>query len=195
MGKPGLKARVSFRKYPSISGGAGREQRAYRSTHPPILISSFVDKLSPNSNPSVFAPPRLSLLPKKITRKRPQPRKPIPRIHILLDHIKREIIKPAETPDRNRQQHPLFERPLLQYQQRRRQQTDDQKQNSFQFNPPRISQVFHPAAPCITTAAESHAPSPGRLNSLRHVSEPPIPVLKRYNISAGDDFGSWPKYC
>ena len=99
---------------------------------------------------------------KKITSKRPQPGKPIPRIHVFFDHIKREIVKSAEAPNRNRQQHPHFQSRMFEHNQRRRQHANQQKQNSFQFNPPRIGQVFHLTRLVTTDAREVtnfHSPS------------------------------------
>jgi hypothetical protein len=93
---------------------------------------------------------------KQITRKRPQPRKFVTGIHIFLDHVKRKIIKPAKTPDRNHQQRAGCERRIVEYQQGGRQNADDQKQNSFQLNPARVSQVFHPDATCIGRTPECH---------------------------------------
>jgi hypothetical protein len=136
----------SSKKRPSISGEAGRlsrhsfgaaaeAKRVYQFWFRPYPYSSLVTR-----HLSFVFPFQ------KITRKRPQSRKPITRIHILLDHIKREIIKPAEAPNRNHQQHPGFQRRLLHDQQRRRENTDYQKQNSFQLNPARVSQVLHSIA-------------------------------------------------
>jgi hypothetical protein len=51
---------------------------------------------------------QLQLLPSslrnQISKKRPQPGEPVAGIHIILDYIKRKVIKPAKTPNRNRQQ-------------------------------------------------------------------------------------------
>jgi hypothetical protein len=84
---------------------------------------------------TIFENALILVSPEQITRERPETRKPVARIHILLYHIKREIIKPAEAPDRNRQQHTRFQSRLIENQQRRRERADNQKQNSFQLNP------------------------------------------------------------
>src|SRR5437879_13543683 len=62
--------------------------------------------------------------PREVTGKGPKSRKPIFGVHVMLDHIKRKIIKSAEAPDGNGQQQSDLERRLFQHQQKGRHQAD-----------------------------------------------------------------------
>ncbi|MEY2466141.1 MAG: hypothetical protein QOD03_662 [Verrucomicrobiota bacterium] len=55
--------------------------------------------------------------PPQIAHKRSEAGKTIARVHVMLDHIKREIIKATETPDGERQQQSNFQRRRFDHQQ------------------------------------------------------------------------------
>jgi len=66
---------------------------------------------------------RLGLF-QKVTAKRDQPRVPITGIDILLDHIKREVIRAAKTPNRQAQQEAYSKRWRFEKNERRGDSTD-----------------------------------------------------------------------
>jgi hypothetical protein len=70
----------------------------------------------------------------EINEKRPQAREAIAWIHVLLNHIKGEIVKPAETPDRDRQQDGGFDGRVFQDQEEGRENANDQEKNSFELD-------------------------------------------------------------
>ena len=55
-----------------------------------------------------------SSLVKDVLEERPQSRKPVARIDVVLDNIKRKVVRPGEAPDGNRQQHSDLDRWILQ---------------------------------------------------------------------------------
>jgi hypothetical protein len=61
----------------------------------------------------------------------------------MFDHVKGKIVKPAKAPDRDAKQDGHFDFGMLQNQQRAGNQPDQQKKNALEFNPARVSQVFH----------------------------------------------------
>src|SRR6266496_1940567 len=50
---------------------------------------------------------------RQVAEERPKPGKPVAAVHVMLDDIKREVIKPAKTPDRDGEQYGGFERRML----------------------------------------------------------------------------------
>jgi hypothetical protein len=80
---------------------------------------------------------------KQMARKCYQPGKFVAWINIFLDDVKREIIKPAETPDRHREQHGGLQRRTVEKNQNGGDQADEKEKNSFELDPKRTRQVFH----------------------------------------------------
>jgi hypothetical protein len=67
----------------------------------------------------------------------------VARINVFLDDVKCEIVKPAKTPDRQREQHGGPQRRAVEKKQNGCDDPDEQKQQSLQFDPKRIRQIFH----------------------------------------------------
>ena len=61
----------------------------------------------------------------------------------MFDDIKREVVEPAETPDRDGEQHGRLERRVLDEQQSRSGQADEEKQNTLELDQARGGDVFH----------------------------------------------------
>jgi hypothetical protein len=61
----------------------------------------------------------------------------------MFDNIKREVIKPAKAPDRQGEQASGLESPMLHNQNGRSHDTEDQEENSFEFNPGCTGEIFH----------------------------------------------------
>ena len=79
----------------------------------------------------------------KVSAKRPQPGKPVAAVHIMLDDIKREVVEPAKTPDRDSEQYGDFQRGLVQEKQHRSEQTDEKEQNALELDQSGRRDVFH----------------------------------------------------
>ena len=80
---------------------------------------------------------------RQVAEKRPKPGKPVPAVHVMLDDIKREVIEPAKTPDRDREQYSGFEGRMLDEEQGRREHSDEQKENTFELDQAGGGDVFH----------------------------------------------------
>ena len=61
----------------------------------------------------------------------------------MLNHIEREVVETTKAPDSEYQQECDSECRTLEKQERRRQQTQKQKEKSLGFDPGRVRQVFH----------------------------------------------------
>ena len=61
----------------------------------------------------------------------------------MFNDIKREVVEPAKTPDRDGEQYGDFQRGLLQEKQHRSEQTDDQEQNALELDQAGGRDVFH----------------------------------------------------
>jgi len=61
----------------------------------------------------------------------------------MLDHVERKIIKPAKTPNRQRQQSGCFQVPILENQDGGSRNPQDEEQKSLKFNPARTGEIFH----------------------------------------------------
>src|SRR5882757_717329 len=72
-----------------------------------------------------------------------QPGEFIAWVHVFLDDVKRKIVSPAKTPHRHRQQHGGLQRRAVEDKQDDGGNPDEQEQQSLQFYPKRIRQVFH----------------------------------------------------
>src|ERR1043166_7905894 len=86
---------------------------------------------------------RLTRFNPKVSNNEPQPRKPITRANILLDHIKRKVVEAAKAPDRKRQQQADPPTRTLKNQQQRRHDPDSQEQQALALDPKWIREVFH----------------------------------------------------
>ncbi|HXR08429.1 MAG TPA: hypothetical protein VN765_13915 [Candidatus Acidoferrum sp.] len=75
----------------------------------------------------------------------------------MLDHIKRKIIEPAKTPDSNAEQKDNVKFRVLNHEQPARQQTENKEQETFDFNPAGIGDVFHEW--CMATAGRPCEPT------------------------------------
>src|SRR5450756_1216770 len=102
-----------------------------------------------------------------VLHKRKQAGEFIPRIHIFLDDIEGKVIKPAETPDAQRQQQTGRPFGIVQKDQRRRNHADEQEQNPLQFDPKWTGKIFHLSKFKIASAARRVAPgSPSKAMTL-----------------------------
>jgi hypothetical protein len=61
----------------------------------------------------------------------------------MLDDVKREVIKPAKTPNRNHQQHNRLPTVIIENEQEGGREAGQQEQRALELNPIRIGQVFH----------------------------------------------------
>jgi hypothetical protein len=79
----------------------------------------------------------------KITCERNQPGKFVTGVNVLLDDVKREIVKPAAAPDRHCEQPGRLPSWVVEKNQQCSGQADEEKQAAFQFDPKWIRQFFH----------------------------------------------------
>jgi hypothetical protein len=61
----------------------------------------------------------------------------------MLDHVKGKVVEPAETPNRNPEQHGGLDLEMLDKKKGRGQKPDDQEQNALELDPTCIGEVFH----------------------------------------------------
>src|SRR5216117_315243 len=62
---------------------------------------------------------------RQVSEKRPKPGKPVGVVHVMFDDIKREVVEPTKTPDRDGEHHGSFDRRMLHEKQGRGEQTDE----------------------------------------------------------------------
>jgi hypothetical protein len=94
----------------------------------PNFILDYEDGAARQHRPtSQKLPPFL----KQVTRKRNQPGKLVAGINVFFDDVKCEIIKPAETPHRQRQKHGGLQGRAVEEKQNDGCNTDEQKQQAF----------------------------------------------------------------
>jgi hypothetical protein len=84
-------------------------------------------------------------LAEEISHKRNQSGKFVRGFNIFLDDVKRAIVKPAETPDGQREQDDCLPIRIIQEKQDGGDESDEQKQQSFDFYPGWVGQIFHKA--------------------------------------------------
>ena len=82
----------------------------------------------------------------QVNHKRPEPREPKSGIDVVFNHVECKVVKPAETPDANSQQHADPPRRVFEEEQDGRQNSDDKEQQAFEFDPARVGEVFHQSA-------------------------------------------------
>ena len=80
----------------------------------------------------------------------------------MFDDIKCEVVEPAKTPDGQREQPDCLPRWVVEEKQNAGNDANEQEQQSFQFDPARMHQVFHENKLKIAVAARSFAPGPPR---------------------------------
>jgi hypothetical protein len=85
----------------------------------------------------------ISPLFEQILSKRNQPGELIVRVNVFLDDIESEIVKPAKTPDDQCQQKDGFPIRVVDEEQTSGDGSDEQEEDSFQFDPKQIRQIFH----------------------------------------------------
>jgi hypothetical protein len=74
----------------------------------------------------------------QILRKRNQSRKFVIRVNVFFNDVKCKIVKPAKTPNCQREQNGSLPFWVIEKNQNGGNNSDKQKQNAFQFNPKRI---------------------------------------------------------
>jgi len=65
-----------------------------------FVCTAFVESSAPVASVAIRV-----FLAEQVSAKGPKPREPILAVHVMLDDVKREVVEPAKTPDRDGEQH------------------------------------------------------------------------------------------
>ena len=85
----------------------------------------------------------------------------------MLDHVERKVVRPAKTPDADEQQDGVDQRRVLDQEQARREQTQEQKQCPFDLDLASVSQIAQEAARLIVKRL--HAIRVRQVDGMPHI--------------------------
>jgi hypothetical protein len=80
---------------------------------------------------------------KQVPRKRKQAGKLVTRVNVFLNDVKRKVVKAAKTPNSHRKQNRRLPFRIVQVDEHRRGDSNDQEQQALQFDPECAGKVFH----------------------------------------------------